>query len=46
MPTANLAAIMQFFELKPGEFRKEWYELSEEDKEQLKRGIGDGSLTY
>lgn len=27
-------------------FRKEWAELSDKDKDQLKRGIGNGSLTY
>lgn len=27
-------------------FAKEWKTLTEQDKEDLKRGIGDGSLTY
>jgi hypothetical protein len=31
---------------KPGEFREEWAQLTDQDKTDLKNGIGDGSLTY
>jgi hypothetical protein len=27
-------------------FQNEWKALSDEDKEQLKQGVGDGTLTY
>jgi hypothetical protein len=27
-------------------FAADWRKLTDEDKEQLKNGIGDGSLTY
>lgn len=27
-------------------FSKQWRELSEQDKEDLKKGVGDGSMTY
>lgn len=29
-----------------GEFGKEWRTLPDKDKEDLKRGIEDGSMTY
>jgi len=28
------------------DFSKEWRELSPEDKDDLKNGVGDGSMTY
>ena len=28
------------------QFRKEWMELSPESREQIKKGIADGTLTY
>lgn len=28
------------------QFRADWAELSDKDKADLKRGIGDGTLTY
>lgn len=43
---ASMVDVMKYFDLKPGEFRKEWAALSDSDKEDLKRGIGDGTLTY
>lgn len=51
----GLPAIMGFFGMKVGEFRKEWDQLTESDKEQLKSGIKSfnadtktvtGPLTY
>lgn len=27
-------------------FSKQWRELSDKDKEDLKKGVGDGSMTY
>jgi hypothetical protein len=38
--------VMKFFELRPAEFRPLWAALTERDKEQLRAGIADGSLTY
>lgn len=43
---ASIKEIMAFFEMTPREMTKEWKVLSDESKEQLKNGIGDGSLTY
>lgn len=38
--------VMAYFGMKIGEFRNEWAKLSDTDKEQLKSGVIDGSLTY
>lgn len=42
----GMVAVMHFFGMKVGEFRKEWAELSDKDKAELKSGIENGSLTY
>lgn len=41
-----MKAVMEFFGMKIGEFRKEWAELTDQDKEHLKTGVADGTLTY
>lgn len=41
-----MAAVMKFFEMRPADFRREWAELTPQDKEQLKAGVANGSLTY
>ena len=41
-----MVGVMKFFDIKAGQFRTEWAELSETDKAQLKAGIENGSLTY
>lgn len=47
--TATLKQVTDYFR-KEGQtlkgFTEEWKALSEEDKEQLKEGIGNGTLTY
>lgn len=43
---ATMVAVMKFFGATPAAFRLEWNQLAEDDKTALKRGIGDGSLTY
>jgi hypothetical protein len=49
MPDATLKQVADFFRL-PGEtlkqFSDEWKELPEADRADLKKGIGDGTLTY
>lgn len=46
---AKLSEIATYFR-KPGEslseFSKEWMQLTDEDKEQIKKGFDDGSMTY
>lgn len=42
----TLKDIMQFFEMDSATFMKEWRGLSAQDKEQIKSGIENGSLTY
>lgn len=43
---ASMVDVMKFFGMKPPEFRKDWAELSRQDKEDLKSGIENGTLTY
>jgi hypothetical protein len=51
----GMLAVMRFFEMNPAEFKAQWTRLSDEEKLQLKTGIGSydektgvatGSLTY
>jgi hypothetical protein len=46
---ATLKQVADYFRL-PGQtlkaFTEEWKLLSDEDKEQLKSGLGNGSMTY
>lgn len=42
--TADAAKLDQRMSL--GTFRKEWNELTENDKTQLKAGVHDGSMSY
>lgn len=47
MADATLIQVKEYFEItSAAEFSREWKQLTDTDKEQLKRGIGDGSLTY
>jgi hypothetical protein len=50
MAAATIKAVADFFGRKPGQTLKDWSEewklLSETDKEQIKEGIGNGTLTY
>lgn len=46
MSDATMVDVMKFFGMKPAEFRSQWQELSPKDKEDLKKGIGNGTLTY
>lgn len=44
---ATLKDVSAFFEFPSlGAFRAEWSKLSDEDKRELREGIGNGSLTY
>lgn len=51
---ATLNQIVNFFGRDPdtggfrslSDFRTEWLKLSEQDREQIATGIGNGSLTY
>lgn len=47
---ATIKAVADFFGRKPNQTLKEWSEewkqLSETDKEQIKLGIGNGTLSY
>jgi len=41
---ADISKILGYAKL--GDFSKDWKELSAEDKEQIKSGILNGTLTY
>lgn len=44
---ATLKAVKDFFEIKSASvFTKEWKALDEASQEQIKQGIGDGTLNY
>jgi hypothetical protein len=45
---ANVKEIKDFFGMTLPEMKKEWINggLTDADKEQLAKGIGDGSFTY
>lgn len=46
MAEATLKDIREFFGMTMPEFRKEWTELTTEDKSQIRSGLTDGSLNY
>ncbi|HVY09523.1 MAG TPA: hypothetical protein VHB18_05200 [Mycobacteriales bacterium] len=44
---AEIKAVKEFFGYATlTEFRNEWAALSEEDRTQIRLGLGDGSLSY
>lgn len=43
---ATTKRLMEFFGMTAKEFMKEWKELSVEDKNELRKGMEDGSLSY
>jgi hypothetical protein len=45
--TATIKEVLDFFEYPTtAQARRDWIELTDEDKNDLKKGIGDGSLNY
>jgi hypothetical protein len=38
--------VMHYFDMSAAEFAREWKLCSEQDKIDLKTGIGNGTLTY
>jgi hypothetical protein len=47
MANATIKQVMEYFGFtSAGKFMQEWKLFSPADQEQLKAGIGDGSLTY
>lgn len=51
----GMVAVMKYMGMKIGDFKKEWAMLTDEDKEQLKAGVGEfdpntgtasGTLSY
>lgn len=46
MAPATMVEVMRYFDMTPATFKKEWSELSDQDKMDLKNGVGNGSLTY
>lgn len=43
---ATLKEVMAYFSMSPSEFTPEWRKLTSQDKEDLRKGIGDSSLSY
>lgn len=46
MAAASMVEVMRYFGMKPAEFRAQWGELSENDRNAIREGIGNGSFTY
>jgi hypothetical protein len=45
-PEATLKEVRDTFGMSSGDFARDWKKLSEQDKKDLRQGIGDGTLTY
>ena len=43
---ATVKEIMAFFGMTPKDMIREWKPLSDKDKDELRKGISDGTLTY
>lgn len=43
---ATLKEVMEYFGMASAEFTKEWKQMDAKSRDELKRGIGDGTLTY
>lgn len=43
---ATVKEVMTFFEMTAADFMKEWKVLSDKDKDDLKNGVGNGTLNY
>ena len=43
---ASMVDVMKYFDIKIGQFREEWSQLTDADKTQIKEGLENGSLTY
>lgn len=45
-PQASLKDVMKFFDIPTKEFTREWRALTDADREQIRQGIHNGTLTY
>lgn len=45
---ATLKVVREFFGMNVGQFRDEWTKqgLTDDDKRQIRQGLGDGTMTY
>lgn len=43
---ASLAEVRDYFGLSAKQMMSDWRKLTEDDKRQLRAGLGDGTLTY
>jgi hypothetical protein len=41
-----ISRLRDYFQMRASDFMREWKELTDQDKEDLKKGIMDGSFTY
>lgn len=46
MTEATVKDVKEFFDMNANDFMKDWKALTDDDKTQLKAGIGDGTFTY
>ncbi len=43
---ASLLDVRDFFGMELAAFKRDWLQLSDDDKRALREGIGNGTLTY
>lgn len=43
---ASIMDVRNYFGMPTQQFSKEWKQLSDQDKKDFKKGIGDGTLNY
>lgn len=46
MADATLKDIMGYFKMSSADFKREWPKLTDQDKKDIKAGIGNGTETY
>jgi hypothetical protein len=46
MPVSPLKVVREFFGMSLAEMKAEWVPLSQEDKDDILKGLTDGTLTY
>lgn len=44
--TITVKGIMEFFGMKASDFMKDWKKMTPKDKEDIKKGLTDGTYNY
>lgn len=46
MALTSLATVQKFFEMDSATFRKEWTQLTDQDRADIRMAFNDGTMTY